>query len=127
MYLPGAVLTLPIAFPSYDMRNPNRGHATFRPIASAGLISDATPQRASFSLTDVEPAYYRDQFVCRWNGMRDSKGGRLLASTQWQLDLCAGSNAVLLSSPFVEANVFDEEDARRLSFDWKAMVSSFLG
>ncbi len=124
-YLPDMTITLPIALPTYDIRNPIRGKALFKPNPVKGQ-DQAASDRVVFSLANTDPAHYHSHFVGRWKAMCDrNAGGWLKESTKWEMHLCGrhGFTRLKNAQGITASQVSD--DHAQLSFDWKASITSF--
>ena len=127
-HLQEAVLNLPIALPTYDIRNPIRGKAVFHPtLITPSAVRVGYSDRVPYSLLKTEPEYYHGRFIHRWTGMRDADNGHLGERTRWEMNLGGRTARVCLKQAVVD----DDEDSvwgcARVSFEWRSTISMFYG
>ncbi|KAK5121608.1 hypothetical protein LTR85_004780 [Meristemomyces frigidus] len=125
--LPKTVTSLPIALPTYDIRQPMRGKAIFHHTRSNQSNEQASNRdRASYSLSKTDPEHYRAQFLDRWEGMREKAGGKLGDHLRWDMQLNDKVVTMGLKEARIEPHQTVGAEAAQLSFDWKPTMSRFF-
>ena len=125
--LPQAVLSLPIAIPTYDMRHPIRGRAVFLPSMKPSASEEgANSGRVFYSLVKTEPDFYESRFLSRWASMKSANAGHLNPGTSWQIDLCGRTGRVGLKQGFVDDDEESVWDGTRVSFAWRPTMTLFF-
>lgn len=119
--LPQLTVSLPLALPTYDARNPIRGEATFtyctqqsRPDREYG-----DDGRVYYDLGPTIPAFYG-----RWSGMRDVHGGWMRPSVEWILRVKGEEGTCRVK----DARAVSEgvgKDENGIEFEWKATLRAF--
>lgn len=125
-WLPHITLALPIALPTYDIRNPIRGRALFHPVTN--LNGEKDEHRVVYLLHRTEPEHYHSHFLGRWKGMCDSNTTWLNEKMKWEMRVGELCGAVKLKRPAIDQRVLGGEavDYERFSFEWRASVTSFF-
>lgn len=122
---------LPMAMPTYDIRNPVRGEAILRHCKARKAASQAGDlERACFTVSDTEPAHCEIQFLSRWERMREASGGNLSDSLRWNLQLKRVSgwrvaDAVRLKEARIDKGCGHHTGGIQLSFEWKPAMTVF--
>ncbi|TKA24870.1 hypothetical protein B0A50_06599 [Salinomyces thailandicus] len=125
--LPQSAITLPIALPSYDVRNPLHGKAILRyQERKKGDGGEEGGHQPLYSLLRVEPAHYRAQLLDRWERMREVAGGQVGDKLHWNLRLRHASVRMPLKDARIEGDQSLEAGSGRLSFDWRPTFSRFF-
>lgn len=115
-------LVLAFGLPCYDARNPLRGKAVFYPAE----IKSADPDRVTFSMAAVEPAHYEDQFLVRWDRLRESNCGSLPSSLEWSMCLNGRTSTVRVKNPEAAAQVERTMEGSIVSFEWRHTLGSYF-
>lgn len=119
--LPSIDVSMPVALPTYDARNPLRGKAIFQPV-SPRTGRDA--ERMHLVLTSTDPDYYQDHFLGRWSGMRDTTDGTLSHSVRWDVSLGDKANRMRLRDAKAESTPSEGEVSA--SFEWKGTMTALF-
>ena len=120
--LPSLEISMPVALPTYDMRNPLRGKATFQPVSPR---AGREHSRMHLQLTSTEPDYYHEHFLGRWSGMRsDTENGTLSESVKWDVQLGSLSNRMRLRD--ARAEIIAKAEEARVSFEWMGTMTGFF-
>lgn len=125
--LPRTVISLPIALPTYDVRNPQIGKALLDHHSRlVGTGKRGSIDRAVYSLLRVEPAQYRAQLLSRWNSMQYYEDDQLNEKLRWDMRLGHANIRVQLK----DARISTREDVDReracLAVDWKPTLTYFF-
>jgi hypothetical protein len=124
-YIPEIELHLLVSIPSYDMRNPQRGRAIFRPeMRSTSTAANESIGRVTLRLLETAPDHYHSHFMARWRGMQRSNTGGLNDRMHWRISINDTSSDVRLKDAVFEQTKDDE--AARLSFDWRFPVTALF-
>lgn len=122
--LPLVELILPVAITTYDMRGQTRARAVFH-CQRPTLLHRW--DRASYCLTRIEPELYRLQFLDRWKRSCDSSPtGSLNQKMAGEMRLKDRADTVILRTPSIGMDQHDMKDCARISFEWKATMTSFF-
>jgi hypothetical protein len=120
-------LSLPIRLPTYDMRNPIKGHADFSPAIKGSCPSTLSDEgKLWFVLSKTEPEYYLDHFLSLWKGMRASKGGQLDDQKLWQLEVQKHTVTVRLKDPCIEFTELEGVETAWLCCGWRHLAAGFF-
>ena len=114
--LPQIIISLPIILPTYDIRQPMRGHAQLH-----YYEGNSVDGRAIYAFAEAVPAYYDVHFLARWKRAH-SAGGCLPESQRWEVQL----DSLETSARLRDARVEGEPAACQLSFDWKSTMTALL-
>jgi len=124
-FLPLVTFALPVAIPTYDMRNQTRGKAVFCVDTSA--IDNQSTARISFSLARVEPELYRRHFLDRWRSLCSSaENGRWSQRIPCEMTLAGTTSTAVLRAPEVDPAQQMTVDQARVSFEWRVTMTTFL-
>lgn len=110
-------LFLPITLPTYDQRNPLKGHASFFP--------EATPTENEilwFKLEKTEPEHFLTQFLTRWEGMKDPNTGLVKGAVWWEVEIGGRRERMR----FRDARVGGSGEGMRIALLWKGMMTAFF-
>lgn len=119
--LPSIEISMPVALPTYDARNPLRGKAIFQPVSpKTGRDAD----RMHLVLSSTNPDYYVDHFLSRWSGMSDTTDGTLSHSVRWDLSLGGKANRMRLRDAKAEST--SNEGEVSASFEWKGTMTGLF-
>lgn len=125
--LPHMVVSLPIALPTYDIRNPLRGRAVLHLCSSReGNKRNANVDRVSYQLVETEPAHCWTHFRDRWVAMKDANGGCLDDSLRWAMHLHGRTARMRLKGARIDGGYGTEAEKARMSFEWKPLSGSRL-
>lgn len=119
--LPSVEIHMPVALPTYDMRNPLRGREIFQPVSPR---AGRDPDRMHLVLSATDPDYYHEHFLGRWSGMRDTGNGMLSDSIRWDVQLGTLSNRMRLRD--ARAEVIAKADEARVSFEWMGTMTGLF-
>ncbi|KAK6391672.1 hypothetical protein LTR65_004166 [Meristemomyces frigidus] len=123
--LPQTVISLPIALPTYDIRQPMRGKAVFQ-YTECARGEGQSKDRVSYCFSKTEPWHYQAQFLDRWQGMREKADGRLVDKLRWDIQLIDKTVTVGLKEARIDAAQAVEAEAAPLSFEWKSNMTRFF-
>ena len=117
-------LNLPIAIPSYDMRNRIWGKAVFHPDTEESSDKKIAG-RVTYSLTSTEPEHYHSHFLGRWKGMWDSgRNGNSHEGMTWELKLVDRIDGARLRKALLHWD--RDRELAQVSFQWKATMTRFF-
>jgi hypothetical protein len=124
-HIPRMGLDLVVSIPSYDMRNPQIGRATFYlETESEATAGHDSVGRVTFRHLGIAPAHYHSHFMARWTGMQRSSNGGLNERMHWNIYTRGVSLNVRLKEAIIEET--RDDDVARLSFDWRFPVTALL-
>lgn len=110
-------LLLPITLPSYDQRNPLRGHAIFFP-----KDNPSENDIVMFKLERTEPEHFLTQFMTRWESMKDSASGLVRDNVWWEVELGRRRQRLKLR----DVRVSGTSEVVRVGTEWKEMMTVFF-
>lgn len=123
--LPQTVISLPIALPTYDIREAARGSAILGYCAPDHEVENANDSgRASYRLVATEPQHYYPQFLDRWEAMQGVTSRRL-SDLKWALKLGSMSIGMRLNDVRVDAAPDGKPEHALLSIAWKPSLTEF--
>lgn len=145
--VPMTKLVLTFGLPCYDARNPLKGKGIFRfshferpkPCPShtfddGNHYGSGQTERIICNLVDVEPEHYMDQFLIRWDRLRESSYGYLPASLEWTMGFASDGGedgdveevgaTVRLKSPEAFSGRGEDGGCGRVGLEWRASVTS---
>ena len=125
--LPKTKLTLPVSFPTYDVRSPIYGKAVFLPLQVAVRLLDSHDDcRITYSLTETDPETYETQFRDRWSRMSKTADGYLDEKMKWEVQLFDRRVDVKLKDPMATGTSRGADTDAIVSFDWKCSMTIFF-
>lgn len=122
--LPTMTVNLPIALPTYDIRQRLQGRAIFVFVNVSKERGGG--DRASYSLRETDPCQYQPHFQSRWESMKEAEAGRLPGGVRWEVRLGEKTMLGARLKDAIAVTRGSAEDDAQLSFEWKAMLTTFF-
>ncbi|KXT06816.1 hypothetical protein AC578_7255 [Pseudocercospora eumusae] len=119
--LPHLIVSLPVALPTYDIRNPVRGQAVFHPLSPK---TGPEPGRLHVQLAQTEPEHYRTHFLDRWQGMQQSADAALGQHIRFDVQLA--DRTVSMRLPDARGELVKSTHDARMSFQWTPAMTAFF-
>lgn len=109
---------LPITLPSYDQRNPLKGHAIFIP-----EVDGRDREILWVKLERTEPEHYLTQFLSRWEGMKDPKTGFVKDVVWWEVEFGGRRERLKFKDARVDGDGDGEGEGVKVGIRWMGMLT----